>query len=74
MNLLKLPAYYFLGQLSIANLAYSLALVPFAPLGVLLGKRLVSASNPRFYYRLIAMFLVIVGLKLTWNGLAGLTA
>ena len=74
VNLLKLPPYYFLGQFSANNLLYSLVLVPFAPLGVLLGKQLVSVSNPRFYYRLIALFLVIVGFKLIWDGISGLAA
>ncbi len=74
VNLLKLPPYWLLGQFNGENLLYSLALVPFAPLGVLLGKRLVSLSNPRFYYRLIALFLMVVGVKLTCDALAGLLA
>ncbi|MFT7289139.1 MAG: putative membrane protein YfcA [Halieaceae bacterium] len=72
VNLLKLPPYYALGQFSVDNLLYSLALVPFAPLGVLLGRALVRRSNPRVYYRLISFFLVLVGGKLFWDGCAGL--
>jgi uncharacterized membrane protein YfcA len=69
VNLVKLPPYWALGQFTLENLSYSLALVPFAPLGVLLGRRLVGLSNPVFYYRLIAVFLMIVGMKLVADGL-----
>ena len=69
INLVKLPAYGMLGQFSLDNLRYSLALVPFAPIGVLIGRRLVGLSNPGFYYRLIALFLALVGAKLIFDGL-----
>ena len=69
VNLVKLPAYYALGQFTPDNLLYSLALVPFAPVGVLIGRRLVRLSHPEVYYRIIAFFLVLVGLKLIADGL-----
>jgi uncharacterized membrane protein YfcA len=72
VNLLKLPAYYVLGQFNSENLLYSLALVPLAPIGVLLGRQLVKLSNPKLYYRIISLFLVIVGIKLIRDGMAGL--
>jgi uncharacterized membrane protein YfcA len=71
VNIAKLPPYYLLGQFSAENLRYSLALVPFAPLGVLLGRRLVLLSNPRVYYRIVSLFLALVGVKLIWDGIAG---
>ena len=71
VNLVKLPPYWALGQFTPQNLLYSLALVPFAPLGVLIGRRLVGLANPGFYYRLIAAFLLIVGIKLISDGLRG---
>jgi len=74
VNLIKLPAYFALGQFSTDNLVYSLVLVPLAPLGVLLGRLLVRLSNPRFYYRVISAFLVVVGIKLIYDGLGGLAA
>lgn len=74
VNLVKLPPYYLLGQFSAENLQYSLMLMPLAPVGVLLGRRLVGLSNPQFYYRLIAFFLVVVGLKLIMDGCIGLSA
>lgn len=72
VNLVKLPPYYALGQFSGDNLLYSLALVPFAPLGVLLGRKLVVLSNPRVYYRIIAFFLTLVGTRLIYDGVTSL--
>ncbi|MFT4768514.1 MAG: putative membrane protein YfcA [Glaciecola sp.] len=71
VNLVKLPAYYALGQFTGENLWYSLALVPIAPLGVLLGRRLVQLSNPIVYYKIISLFLVFVGIKLIFDGYQG---
>ncbi|WP_439108055.1 sulfite exporter TauE/SafE family protein [Congregibacter sp.] len=68
VNLIKLPAYYALGQLCTENLWYSLALMPIAPLGVLLGRRLVQLSNPPNYYKIISLFLVLLGIKLIFDG------
>ncbi|MDP5054264.1 MAG: sulfite exporter TauE/SafE family protein [Congregibacter sp.] len=68
VNVIKLPAYYALGQFGVNNLAYSLVLVPIAPLGVLLGRRLVQLSNPGVYYKIISLFLVLVGIKLMFDG------
>ncbi|MEM9757641.1 MAG: sulfite exporter TauE/SafE family protein [Pseudomonadota bacterium] len=73
VNLAKLPPYYALGQFTGDTLIYSAALVPIAPLGVLVGRQLVRISNPRLYYRVIALFLVIVGIKLLADGYSGLT-
>ena len=35
-------------------------------------RKLVGLSNPEFYYRLISVFLVIVGCKLIYDGVSGL--
>jgi uncharacterized membrane protein YfcA len=72
VNIVKLPAYYILGQFSGENLIYSLVLVPLAPVGVLVGRQLVKLSNPKVYYRIISLFLAIVGIKLIADGLGGL--
>lgn len=71
VNLVKLPAYYVLGQFTADNLLYSLVLVPLAPLGVFIGRYLVSISEPVVYYRVISFFLVVVGIKLIWDGATG---
>ena len=72
VNLVKLPPYYALGLFTAENLSLSAVLMPFAPLGVLLGRFLVRRSPAEVYYRLIAAFLVVVGLKLLHDGLTAL--
>jgi uncharacterized membrane protein YfcA len=72
VNLTKMPLYFALGQFSADSLWYSLVLVPFAPIGVLIGRQLVRLSNPRVYYRVISGFLVLLGCKLISDGWATL--
>ena len=74
VNLVKLLPYYWLGQFTLDNLLYSLILVPLAPLGVRLGHALVKRSPAGFYYRVISFFLVVLGVKLLWDGVFGLLA
>lgn len=74
VNAVKLVPYYALGQFGWDNLTYSLALVPLAPLGVKIGHELVKRSSTVFYYRVISFFLLVIGVKLLWEGLAGLAA
>lgn len=74
VNALKLLPYYLLGQFSADNLLYSLVLVPLAPVGVRIGHWLVRLSQPAVYYRIISVFLVVVGIKLCADGLDGLGA
>lgn len=74
VNAVKLVPYYFLGQFTAGNLVYSLVLVPLAPMGVKLGHYLVRRSSPSFYYSVVSFCLVLVGLKLLWDGVSGLGA
>jgi uncharacterized membrane protein YfcA len=53
---------------------YSLALVPLAPLGVRIGHELVKRSGAALYYQVISFFLLVIGIKLLWEGLASLVA
>ncbi|MFP8965787.1 sulfite exporter TauE/SafE family protein [Pokkaliibacter sp. CJK22405] len=68
-NYLKLIPYSLLGQFSTANLETSLALLPIAPLGVLLGYWLLERIQPALFYRIIMIFLFFTGLKLITEGL-----
>ncbi len=68
VNAMKVVPYAFLGQFTADNLLYSLVLVPLAPLGVKLGHYLTRRSSPRIYYRVISVFLLVVGVKLLWEG------
>jgi len=72
VNAVKLVPYYALGQFTTDNLLYSLVLVPLAPLGVWLGHYLVRRSTSGFYYTVISFFLVVIGVKLLHEGIAGL--
>ena len=45
--------------------------VPLAPLGVWLGHWLVKRSEPAFYYRVISVFLVVLGVILIIRSLSG---
>lgn len=72
VNLAKLPAYYALDLFASENLLLALVLMPIAPLGVLFGRFLVRRSPADSYYRIISVFLVIVGGKLLFDGITGL--
>ena len=72
VNAIKLVPYAMLGQFSGENLLYALVLVPLAPLGVRIGHYLVKVSDPAFYYKVINFFLLVIGAKLLWEGLAAL--
>ena len=43
-----------------------------APVGVRIGHWLVRLSHPAVYYRIISVFLVVVGIKLCVDGARGL--
>jgi uncharacterized membrane protein YfcA len=72
VNAVKLVPYYALGQFNTDNLLYSLVLAPLAPLGVRLGHYLVQRSTPSFYYAVVSFALVLIGVKLLWDGVDGL--
>jgi uncharacterized membrane protein YfcA len=72
VNAVKLIPYYLLDQLAPGNLSLSLVLMPLAPLGVALGHRLVKRTEAALYYRLISVFLVVLGTLLIYRGLVDL--
>ncbi|MFA5493132.1 MAG: sulfite exporter TauE/SafE family protein [Porticoccaceae bacterium] len=72
VNVVKLIPYTLLGQFSTENLLTSLVLMPVAPLGVLFGYRVLSRISTTLVYQLSYGFLVVVGAKLLWEGVAGL--
>jgi uncharacterized membrane protein YfcA len=53
LNLSKWIPYAWLGLLDVRNMATSLALLPFAPIGVLVGVKLARRINPVLFYRLV---------------------
>jgi len=72
LNLSKWVPYGWLGLLDGRNMVTSLALLPFAPIGVLVGVRLTHRIQPRMFYRLLYAGMLLTGIKLVWDGfLAG---
>ncbi len=72
LNFVKLIPYALLGQLSLSNMTTSLVLSPLAPVGVWMGIRLHAMVNERVFYPLAYTFLLITGIKLLYDGFAGL--
>ena len=68
VNAVKLVPYAALGQLSGANLATSLMLLPLAPIGVLVGVWLVKRIDGDAFYRIIYALVFVTGCKLLWDG------
>jgi len=70
VNLAKWVPYAWLGLLDLRNMATSLALLPFAPLGVWLGVYIAKRIEPRLFYRLIYAGMLLTGCKLVWDAVA----
>lgn len=71
VNYVKLVPYFFLGNLTIANLSTSLVLLPLAPVGVYLGIWMQKHVSDALFYRLLYGLLLVTGVKLTWDGVFG---
>jgi len=72
VNLIKLIPYTWLGQFDGTNLLTSLVLIPLAPIGVRLGYFLLHKIDEVLVYRICYCFLMLVGLKLLYDGSQGL--
>jgi uncharacterized membrane protein YfcA len=68
MNLAKWVPYGWLGLLDMRNMTTSLALLPFAPIGVFLGVRIARYVQPTLFYRLVYLGMLLTGCKLVWDG------
>jgi uncharacterized membrane protein YfcA len=68
INLSKWVPYAWLGLLDMRNMATSVALLPFAPIGVLVGVKLAHRIRPQLFYRLIYTGMFLTGIKLVWDG------
>ena len=67
INASKWIPYAWLGLIDTRNLMTSLALAPFAPVGVWLGLKVVRRINPRWFYRLFHVGMLLTGVKLVWD-------
>jgi uncharacterized membrane protein YfcA len=68
INLAKWVPYGWLGLLDLRNMTTSLALLPFAPVGVFIGVKLARRIPPVVFYRCITLGMLLTGLKLVWDG------
>jgi uncharacterized protein len=71
VNAAKLLPYAWLGQFSRANLLTSLALAPLVPVGVWFGLWLQNRVNHLWFYRITQICLLLTGVQLIYQGLAG---
>ncbi|PZU56927.1 MAG: hypothetical protein DI547_15285 [Sphingobium sp.] len=69
MNWMKVPAYAALGQFTNANLTATALLVPVALVSTFAGVAIVRRIDPARFYRLIYLFMVLLGLKLLADAL-----
>ncbi|MFP5325482.1 MAG: sulfite exporter TauE/SafE family protein [Gammaproteobacteria bacterium] len=67
INLSKWVPYAWLGLLDWRNMATSVALLPFAPLGVWIGVRIAHRIDPALFYRLAYAGMFLTGCKLVWD-------
>ena len=70
INLSKWIPYGWLGLLDLRNMSTSLALMPFAPIGVVVGVRLAHRMQPKRFYQLIHLGMLLTGIKLVWDAWA----
>ncbi len=69
INLSKWVPYGFMGLLDLRNMATSLALLPFAPIGVIAGVKVARRIQPQLFYRLVYLGMFLTGCKLVWDAL-----
>lgn len=74
VNAFKLIPYFFLGQLSVANLEIAAVLAPVAVGGILLGIFLVRRISMVLFYKLAYVLVFLLSLKLMYDGVVGLMA
>jgi uncharacterized protein len=72
INAVKLVPYWHLGQLSPVNLQIAAMLFLPAAMAVFAGVRLVRWLPEKLFFRIITWSLLVISLKLVWDGLSGL--
>ncbi len=73
INAVKLVPYYALGQLNLENLEMAAVLSVPAVVAVFAGVRLVKVMPERLFFRLVTWALLVISIKLIWDGVRGLT-
>lgn len=72
VNAIKIPPYFMMGQLSVANMQAALLLVPVAIGGMLIGVYLVRRIDPALFYRVAYAMIFLLSLKLIYDGVVGI--
>lgn len=72
VNAVKLLPYFALGQFDATNLAASAVLMPIAPVAILAGVMIVKRMDREVFYPFMYAMVLIVGAKLSWDGMFGL--
>ncbi|MYZ47016.1 sulfite exporter TauE/SafE family protein [Propylenella binzhouense] len=72
VNLIKVPPFIALGQITHETLVASATLIPFAIISTWIGIWLVRRVSADRFYKIIYTLLLLVGIQLIWNGWTGL--
>ena len=72
INAVKLIPYYALGQLGLENLEMAAVLSVPAVIAVFAGVWAVKVMPEKLFFRLVTWALMLISLKLVWDGLHGL--
>lgn len=74
INAAKLAPYYALGQLNADSVKTAALLMPFGAVATFAGVRLVRILPERTFFLAVQIALLLVSLKLCWDGIGGLRA
>ncbi|MDR7123756.1 sulfite exporter TauE/SafE family protein [Pseudotabrizicola sp. 4114] len=74
LNAVKLVPYWQLGQLSPANLSVAVVLMPVAAVAVFVGVKLVKLLPEAAFFRFVTWALLVLSVKLIWDGISGALA
>ena len=66
---MKVPSYIALGSLSSRTLTAAVLLMPLAVISTIGAVRLIRRLDTARFYTLIYVLMVLLGAKLTWDGL-----
>ena len=72
VNWIKVPAYAALGQFTRPNLTTAAVLLPLAVVATIAGAVLVRRVSGERFQTIMYVLLILVGLKLCWDGARGL--
>lgn len=70
VNYMKIPPYWWLGQLDLETMTTALVLSPLAPIGMLTGAWMLRQVSQAVFMRFCYAFVFIAGTKLTWDGVS----